>query len=444
MTKKTLVAAGGALLILLFYLAPFTSSSDAPRPKLDFKTAEVQKGKLTIKIAAKGVVEPNFQVEVKSKASGEVLHFPFVEGDRVKKGEPLLQMDKSDELRSVALADADLHSAEARLKKAESSLLLEKTRFETNLKTTQSEVETAQANLKDAGDKLKRQKDLFEQKFAARETLDSAETLFKVNREKLEQARAQLASAKDAVHDIAIKENEVELAQADLDRSKIVHDEKMERLEETEIFAPIDGVLISKLVEEGQIIASGISNVGGGTTLATIADMSRLFINADVDETDIGSVELGQRVNITTDAFLSKTYSGRVMRIAPQGKVESSITIFKVKIEILGEGKSALKPMMTANVDIITHEVPDAVYVTREGIREDGVKVYAMLLDGDRPREVPVVAGIQSPIFTQILKGLEAGQKVVLGDWEQVIKDAEEASKGGSSLRKILFMLRSR
>ena len=85
-------------------------------------------------------MEPNFQVEVKSKASGEVLTFPFEEGDVVKKGQLLLQLDKSDEIRNVALAQADLTSAQANLKKAGSSHLSQQTKYETRLKSAQSKV----------------------------------------------------------------------------------------------------------------------------------------------------------------------------------------------------------------------------------------------------------------------------------------------------------------
>ncbi|KMP10780.1 secretion protein HlyD, partial [Candidatus Nitromaritima sp. SCGC AAA799-A02] len=420
------------------------SNSNEAKPKVDFKTVETLKGDLTVKISAKGVVEPNFQVEVKSKASGEVLKFAFEEGDPIEKDQSLLELDKSDETRNVAKAEADVMSGLASLKKAETALLLQQTRYETDLKTAQSEVEEAEANLKEAEDKQKRQADLFKQNFVSKEALDEAQTSYKVNKETLVQARSRLQAAKDAVHDIAMKKHEIELAQAELQRKQIALDEANERLEETEIFAPITGIIIQKLVEEGQIISSGISNVSGGTALAVIADMSRLFIIADVDETDIGAVRVGQPVQVTADAFYGKTFRGKILRISPKGLVENSITIFKVKIEILGKGKSILKPMMTANVDIITDKVKDAIYIAREAVRRDGDRSYVVILENEAPVEIPVTAGIQTPIYTQILSGLEPGQKVVVGDWKKLLAEAEESGKKGSSLRKILWLIRSK
>ncbi len=442
--KKTFIIIGVALLIIGFYLLPDNSNSNETQTRIDFKKEKALKGDLIIKISAKGVVEPNFQVEVKSKASGEVLSFPFEEGDSIKKNQALLQLDKSDETRNVAKAEADLMSGEASLKKAETALLLQKTQYQTNLKTAESEVEETEANLIEAEAKKHRQADLYAQKFTSQESRDNAVTSFKVLQQNLIQANARLQAAKDSVHDIAMKEHEIELAKAEVKRKQIALDEANERLNETDIFAPISGVIIQKLIEEGQIISSGISNVSGGTPLAVIADLSRLFIIADVDETDIGSIHVNQKVSVTADAFYGKEFNGKVLRIAPKGIVENSITVFKVKIEILGKGKNILKPMMTANVDIITNRVKDTVYIAREAVRRDGDRTYAMILKDDLPVETPIEVGIITPIHAEILSGLDPEQEVVVGDWEKVLAEAEKSGKKGSSLRKILWLIRSK
>jgi HlyD family secretion protein len=241
-----------------------------------------------------------------------------------------------------------------------------------------------------------------------------------------------------------MKKNEVELAKADVERANITLDEVQERLDETEIFAPITGVIIEKLVEQGQIIASGISNVSGGTALATIADMSRLFIIADVDETDIGAVQLGQSVTITADAFPGTEFQGTVKRIAPQGKVENSITIFKVKIEVTGAGKNKLKPMMSSNIEIVTASARETLYLSRGAVRKEGDGFYAVILEDQKPKKIPIEIGIENPIHTQILSGLEVGQKVILGDWEKLLAEAGKKNEKGSALKKILWMIRSK
>lgn len=422
------------------------TGQNAPKnlESIPFKTTHVIQGNLVVKISATGVVEPNFQVEVKSKASGEVLKFDFEEGDRVKKGRLLLQLDKSDEIRNVARAKADMASATAQLNKARTAHLSQKTRYQTSLQSAHSQVEKAEANLKEAEGKLQRQKDLFQKKFASRETLQEAETSFKVNQENLIQAQVDLQVAQDAVYDIEVKKHEIALAQADVQLAKIALAEARERLDETEIFAPISGILMEKLVEEGQIISSGISSVSGGTALASLADLSRLFIIADVDETDIGSVQIGQLVKITADAYPGKDFVGKVQRISPKGIVENSITIFKVKIEIRGKGRGILKPMMTANVDIISEELKNVLYLPREALRVQKNKKFAAILVNREPKEIPVTTGVRNPIHVQILSGLKADQEVLIGDWETLWEDYQKGEDNMSTIRKILFIIRSK
>jgi HlyD family secretion protein len=438
--KKTLISVGVTVLLICLYFFPSKGSEGPQKPV--FKTSKVIGGDLSVKISATGIVQPNFKVEVKSKASGEVLSFPFVAGDNVKKGVLLLQLDKSDEKRNVAKARIELSSSSAKLKKAQTALLLQKTKYATDIKFSQSDIETVLANLKEAEDKLKRQNELYEKKFVSQESLDTAKTLFKVNQEKLIQAQTRFQSATNSIHDITMKENEVELVRSEVERSLIALDEVQERLDETEIFAPINGIIIEKLVEEGQIIASGISNVSGGTAIASIADMSRLFIIADIDETDIGSVKIGHAVQITADAFPDKILSGTVTRIAPQGVIDNSITIFKVKIEVQGLGKSLLKPMMSANIEIVTQQVKDTVYVTRAALSKDDKGEYVMRLINDQPEKTRVKTGIKNPIHVQILNGLKPDDAVILGDWEKAVEEAK--NNKGSSIKKILWMIRSK
>ena len=443
--KKTLVVLvlSIPLLIFVYNLTGEVDDSES-LSKIEYKKVKVFKGDLIVKVSAKGIVEPNFKVEVKSKASGKILNFPLEEGASIKKGRPLLHLNKNDETRNVAKANADLTSGEASLKKSKTALLLQQYRYKTDLKLSSSEVEEAIANLDDSRYQKKRQYELFEKKYISQETLDKAVTTFKVNQENLTQAKAKHQAAKDAIHDIAMKEHEVELAAAEVIRRQIALDESKERLEETDIYAPISGVIIQKFVEEGQIISSGVSNVSGGTALAEIADMSRIFIIADVDETDIGDIREGQKVDVTADAYYGKIFKGKVLSIAPKGVVENSITIFKVKIEIKDQGKNILKPMMSSNVDIITNKVKNTLYVSRQAIRLSENKSYAIILKNELPEEIEVKTGIQTPIHKEILSGLVAGQEVIIGDWEKLLEEAKESNTKGSSLKKILWMIRSK
>ena len=142
--------------------------------------------------------------------------------------------------------------------------------------------------------------------------------------------------------------------------------------------------------------------------------------------------------------LFGKNFRGKVLRISPKGIVENSITVFKVQIEIFGKGKKILKPMMTANVDIITNKVKDTVYIAREAVRRDDDTTYVMTLNGQDPIKVEVKIGIQTPIYSEVISGLENGQEVVVGDWEKLLADAANSGSKGSSLKKILWMIRSK
>ena len=443
--KKTLIV---LVVITVLLITTYTLSGKVDDSELlsqvEYNKVKVLKGDLIVKVSAKGIVEPNFKVEVKSKASGKILKFSLEEGEIVKKGQALLHLNKNDETRNVAKANADLTSGEASLKKSKTALLLQKNRYETDLKITSSEVEEAEVNLEDSKYQKKRQYELYEKKYISEETLEKAVTSFKVNQENLTQAKIRYQAAQGAIHDISMKKHEVELAAAEVTRRQIALDESKERLEETDIYSPISGVIIQKLVEEGQIISSGVSSVSGGTPLAEIADMSRIFIIADVDETDIGEIREEQKVEVTADAFYGKIFKGKVLRISPKGVVENSITIFKVKIEILGQEKNVLKPMMSSNVDIITNKIKNTVYVSRQAIRLSEGKSFAVIINNELPEEIEIKTGIRTPIYIEVLAGLMADQEVIIGDWEKLIKEAKESKNKGSALKKILWMVRSK
>ena len=443
--KKTLIV---LVVITVLLITTYTLSGKVDDSELlsqvEYNKVKVLKGDLIVKVSAKGIVEPNFKVEVKSKASGKILKFSLEEGEIVKKGQALLHLNKNDETRNVAKANADLTSGEASLKKSKTALLLQKNRYETDLKITSSEVEEAEVNLEDSKYQKKRQYELYKKKYISEETLEKAVTSFKVNQENLTQAKIRYQAAQGAIHDISMKKHEVELAAAEVTRRQIALDESKERLEETDIYSPISGVIIQKLVEEGQIISSGVSSVSGGTPLAEIADMSRIFIIADVDETDIGEIREEQKVEVTADAFYGKIFKGKVLRISPKGVDENSITIFKVKIEILGQGKNVLKPMMSSNVDIVTNKIKNTVYVSRQAIRLSEGKSFAVIINNELPEEIEIKTGIRTPLYIEVLTGLMADQEVIIGDWEKLIKEAKESKNKGSALKKILWMVRSK
>ncbi|VAX16327.1 hypothetical protein MNBD_NITROSPINAE01-1505 [hydrothermal vent metagenome] len=335
----------------------------------EFKTINVERKNLDMLISASGIVEPNFFVEVKSKASGKVLDFPYEPGDKVTIGERLLILDPGTELRSKAQSEADLARATA-------------------------ELQSAMADLVEKTSKLARARAL------------SAKNL--LSAEKMEAVQASAAQAKAHVG----------TAEAAVRKAKLFVEDAQERLADTEILSPINGILIEKFVERGQIISSGITSFSGGTPLCSVADLSRIFIMASVDETDIGQVAVGQKANITVDAYPEKVFNGVVTRAYPMGEAKDNITIFKVKVEATDQKRNLLKPKMTANVDMIVKSKSNVLVIPDETIKtgKDDHSENVYVLENGSPVKRGVTIGISNGFDTEILTGLSEGEKVLLRD----------------------------
>nr|HDM59352.1 efflux RND transporter periplasmic adaptor subunit [Bacillota bacterium] len=207
---------------------------------------------------------------------------------------------------------------------------------------------------------------------------------------------------------------DVTLAEGRVESNKIALEMAQQRLKDTKVFAPIDGVIAARQVEVGQIISSPTSNVGGGTALLVLSDLSRIFVLASVDESDIGRIEVGQRVTITADAFPDKEFYGKVVRVAARGENTSNVVTFDVKIEVLSEGKQNLKPEMTANVVVIAAESENALLVPSDAVYRRNGKTFVLVpSDGQQPERRNVEVGIDDGVRTEILSGLKEGEEVV-------------------------------
>jgi len=282
------VVLAGASFVVFKYAIRASTGYDDRAGEVRYKEFIVRRGRFRIAVSATGVVKPIDRVEIKSKASGRIDFLPLEEGDPVLRGDIVCRLDKTD-----VQADFDQR---------------------------QADLDIADAELKQAANNFARRQQLFEKKLISREELDNSEL-------SVAQAKGKLVRAQVA-----------------LDQSQV-------RLDETEVRSPLDGIILKKFVEEGQIISSGISNVSGGTAIAAIADMSRIYIEAGIDEIDIGKVRVGQEATVVAEAYPRQSFHGRIVRIAPEAKVEQNVTQFNVIIEVANQ-EGLLKSGMNASVEI--------------------------------------------------------------------------------------------
>lgn len=267
--------------------AALLSCGDGSKPAVPYETAVVERGDLAVVVEASGTIEPISSVEVKSKASGEILELGAEIGDSVAAGELLVRIDPRTPRNHVAQTEAAVAAAAARLV-------------------------TARAQLA-RGDQLR-----------AGNWINDAE------HEALELAVAN-ARAEEVASRVA------------LENARIA-------LEDTEVRAKAPGIILTRLVEPGQVISSPTQDVGGGTPLLTMADLRRVRARVRVDETDIGKLAAEIPARIRVSAYPGRTFGGVIEKIEPQAVVDQNVTLFAVLIHI-ENGENLLRPGM--NVDAV-------------------------------------------------------------------------------------------
>jgi len=417
--KKIIVIAVlvAAMAAFLYFIRGNSKEENGDVPETTI--VEVSRGTILQSVEATGNVTPNLNVEIKCKASGEIISLPYNVSDEVKKGDLLLELDPEDEERNVSKAKVSLSSTRAGYKKTKRSLEIAEKELELARRKAEASLEAARIKAEDAASKAERVKYLYERKLASKEEYETAITSAVQAETSYTQAQIAMEEIGTQEASLELKRQDLEISESSVESSEISLDIAEQRLDDTRIYAPIDGVITSLDVQTGQIISSGISNVGGGTTVMVISDLSRIFILASVDESDIGKVQPGQRVDITADAFPDERFSGKVERVAQKGVTVSSVVTFEVEIEVLSKNKNLLKPEMSANVEIIVANRENVLVLPTEALVGPAGRKFALLPpenEGEKPQRREVETGASDGVSVEIAGGLEEGEKVLVNN----------------------------
>jgi len=279
------------------------------------KEAGAQQLELTVE--ASGTVEAISSIEIKSKASGQVLFLGAEVGDYVKEGVVLARIDQRTPTNTLAQANADLEVAKVRLSNAQNQ--------------------------------FDRSKRLHDEGNISDKSFEDAQEAFS-------SARAQLVRA-----------------EVFLENARIA-------LDDTSVRSPIAGTVISRLAEVGQVITSPTSAVGGGTLLMEMADLNKVRVRALIDEIDIGKISIGQEVTLKVSAYRDKRFTGVVSKIEPMSKIDQNVTTFPVLIDIENKDNLLLIGMNTdVEIEILNEEVPLALPAGSLRTRKDVVSVAGLL-----------------------------------------------------------------
>ena len=398
-----------------------------------YTTAQVKKGTIQTQVACTGKVVSNQDIEIKSKASGKVINLPFDISDTVRASELLVKLDPTDEQRNVEKALATLEATKAHLNSAKQGLIIDENKLKTARMNIQAEISSTKADWEDAKNKAEREKQLYEKKLSSQEELDTKKTEAIKAKSAYEKALVKHEELKTQKMELELKRQAVRLEKSNVRAATIDLEIAEQRLLDTCILAPIDGTLTVKNVQIGQIISSGINNVSGGTTMLTLSDLSRIFIIASVDESDIGKIQLGQKAEITVDSYPGDLFQGQVVQIGARGINMSNVVTFDVKIEILKKNKSLLKPEMSANIKIISKEKSNILLIPNEAIEfsPEGPKAKIVLPDKTIISR-SIVLGLENEGVTEVVEGVKEGETVLLdpgvvqSKWSNVRKIANK------------------
>jgi len=434
----------------------------APLSMLQGKTVVTTRGDLEVPITASGHIRPASVTNVKSKASGEVNEIFAHIGDMVTKDQLIIQLDESDEERNVQRADAEAKQAEAAWRVA---ILEEQEAREVGLKLAAAKVKNASADYTLALNASKAQEDL-----KARELADG--TFDATSQREHDDKKAMLAKA-EANKEVAEAEQAQARIRVDMAAQKIASalqyknaadrtlEEARERLEETSVLAPDAGTVIARHVQKGELVMSGTTSFTGGTVLMEIADVREIYAEVNVDEADIGlvrslatqpasrpddepaaepttrpdgeatgqlrdlpegTVEMGQRVEVTVEAYPEETFYGVIDEISPQSEIIRAIATFKVRIRITSDNREQLKKVLNtqAQAKFTVKSVTNAVLVDYEAMKQnpngDDYGVYIPYTPPGKsdpePKFVPCEFGVDNRVLVEVRKGLKEGQKV--------------------------------
>jgi HlyD family secretion protein len=399
-------------------------------------TEAIKSRDLDAVVSASGKIQPKRSVQISSDTVGRVVNLAVNEGDRVKKGQFLLQVDPKTLRSRVDNGMASLKATEVTLEQMRQA------------------VETARVQIVQARQTLARQQDLWRQQLTTRESLDKAENDVKAAESAL-QEREKAANAQASR--IAQERASLESAQYDLSRVRIL--------------SPIDGIITRRTIEEGEMVMIGTMN-NAGTVLMTLADMSVIQAEVEVDETNIPHVSIGQIGKITIDALPDRTFKGHVTEIGNSPiqtttagtTAGTQATNFKVVV-VIDDHVPDVRPGFTCTADITTatrrnvSSVPIPAVAVRELIYDangqivkqprderrgrtvEPVAAAAELKPGQTRKEtegvfvvrngraefVPIKMGIAGDKYFEVLSGLQVGDLVITGPFNSVrgLKDGD-------------------
>lgn len=378
-----------AVVVVAGLVAMKARGSNKQEPKAPVKIGKAEIADVQVKVTEVGTVQPEVKVDVKSAVSGKVIEILHRDGDRVNRGDILARVEP-DLAQAQSLAD------------------------------TKNDLSAAQIRYSQAKKNYDSDHALFSQGLLATKQHRDSET--------------EYLSAKQQYEKTQEKYNIVE-------KSGIPINQSPEKFQGSNVIAPMDGVVLTKNVEIGESITSGVSSFNAGTVMFSIADVSKMIVKAGVNEVDIGKIHVSMPVKVSLDAYPKTFFAGRIDRIAPAVRLDDKVRVFDVEIRLDAQGRE-LRSGMTANIEVVGERKDKVLTVPVEAVfQRDGAEVVYVKkkLDPNAPPPTKtakkdgqpqqdkdawkkwfdkreVVSGLSDNARVEIVRGLKPGEEVALED----------------------------
>ncbi len=560
----------------------YKSLSNASQPlPIQYKIATVATGTVKKTVTATGTLTAWTTVDIKSRAGGKILSLPVTEGQKVKKGDVVAEIDPSDTRLTYNQAQADIDSNKAKVSETRATLSLQETQTQVAIRTAKASLNSsaaavasararlaaakatynaqtplteanimnakaaldaaeqrlgqlkdatniqayatadanlnqAKANMVNSKAQLERQRALLDKGFVAQSAVDTALASYEVSKATVDNTKTKLDTMKPQIDadvqaqvaqvnqmkaalqtaeanrvQIELKKQDVNTADASLNQSLADQKTAKAKLQEaiagssnviirgyqikqalasgerskagllnaeiqladTHVKAPREGIVLKKYVEEGTIITSGQSFNSSGTSIIQLGDVSRMYVDVQVDESDIANIDIDQKVDVTFDAYQGAPISGKVIKIDPSATVASNVTTVHCRVEVDNTSQiyPLLKPTMNASCEFIINRKEDVLAIPNEAMRSNadgthyvevpvggkvatpdkGLEVDPTLFVDVKPTKVPVEIGLEGNDSTLIKSGLKEGDKIIT----QTIEPSAVPASGGGQPR---------
>ena len=388
MTKKTLLIILPVFIILAGFYFLFRVKP------VDVTVFRVKKGEVesTVTATTTGTVQARALSKISSQYTGRIKRILKRDGERVKKGETLLEIENNDANAQLRLAEANLRGTKTEL----SQLLLSRDMVVSQASSTLNQT---RAKLDNAAANLDRANSLYTKGMISKQEMDSAKSTFDVAQADYESARANELQGKMKDEEIKTARARVEQMESNLQLAGV-------QLGRTYITAPYSGIITELFVEEGELLSLS-------TPVLEMADESTMEVDAVIDEVDVGKLRIGQDVKLTFDAFKEKQSLGKILEISPYittTKEQNRTVNIKVGITT---GQDGILVGMSTDVEVITGRAKDVLYLPTNAIIEKADGQFVFVAEKGVAREKRIKTGLSNWDTSEVIEGLREGDEVI-------------------------------